>query len=121
MTRPHRSPNSIRMQHKGEAEASPFFMLKSWKNLINRGKRRAAHQLERGKLEEYVTYLASPRRVIYSNLLAGMARGLGFGVGVALLGAIVIPLLKRIDFSHVPFQGELARELARLLEARLTR
>ena len=40
---------------------------------------------------------------------------------MALLGAIVIPLLKRIDFSHVPFLGELARELARLLEARLTR
>lgn len=81
----------------------------------------AAKRLERGKIEEYVTYLATPKRVILSNLLAGLARGLGFGVGVALLGAIVIPLLKRIDFSHIPFLGELARELARLLEARLTR
>ena len=86
-----------------------------------KGRRRAAHALERGKIEEYVTYLATPRRIILVNLLAGAARGVGFGMGVAVLGAIVIPLLRRIDFSHVPFLGELARELARLLEARLMR
>ena len=66
-------------------------------------------------------YLSSPGRILWTNLLAGIARGIGFGVGVAILGAIIVPWLKQVSFSHVPFLGELAREVARLLESRLIR
>jgi hypothetical protein len=108
---------------KGKAKALPFSFVKKWwekrKNFRKKAARRAAVRLERGVMEEYVTYLLSPGRVLISNTLAGLGRGLGFGLGVAILGAIVIPLLKRVDFSRIPFLGELVRELARLLEARL--
>jgi len=77
--------------------------------------------MARAPVDEYVNYLASPKRILWSNALAGFARGLGFALGLALLGAIVLPFLRRLDWSHIPLLGDLARELARLLESRLIR
>ena len=108
---------------QGKAKALPFSFVRKWldkrKAFREKTVKGAAVRMEKGVLEEYVTYLLSPGRVIFSNALAGLGRGLGFGLGIGILGAIIIPLLKQIDFAHAPFLGELVRELARLLEARL--
>ena len=113
--------SKIKKCRKGEAMSSPFFVVKNWKNLVERAKKHFLRSQKRRELEQYMTYLSSPGRILWTNALAGVARGLGFGVGVAILGAIIVPWLKQIDFSHVPFLGELAREMARLLESRLIR
>ena len=114
---PPRSKNKI--GKKDEEKSSPFFVLISWKELVKQMPNKALRLQRRREVEQYITYLASPGRILWTNFLAGMARGVGFGVGVAILGAIIVPWLKQVDFSHMPFLGELAREVARLLESRL--
>lgn len=40
-------------------------------------------------LHEYLTYLSSPKRIIWTNLVAGTMRGFGFVLGATVVVAIV--------------------------------
>uniref|UniRef100_A0A7C6EDK5 Uncharacterized protein n=1 Tax=candidate division WOR-3 bacterium TaxID=2052148 RepID=A0A7C6EDK5_UNCW3 len=57
------------------------------------------------------SYLTPPRRLFFVNLLAGRARGLGFAIGMTILAALIILLLRYVVF--VPYLGKF---IARLLE-----
>ncbi|PID70702.1 hypothetical protein CSB37_01295 [bacterium DOLZORAL124_38_8] len=63
---------------------------------------------------EFARYLKSPKRIFFSNFLAGIAKGLGIVVGmtivVALLGWILSYL---VDF---PLIGEYFEDLKNILE-----
>lgn len=56
-------------------------------------------------------YLRRPTRLFFLNLLAGMARGLGFAIGMTILAALIILLLRRV--VNVPYLGNF---IARILE-----
>lgn len=43
--------------------------------------------------------LGSPRRLLWANFLGGLARGVGFFLGVTLVGALVIGILATL-FDH---------------------
>ncbi len=59
---------------------------------------------ENASVDEYIRYLKSPWRIIWSNLLAGIARGIGFILGVTVvLGAVVWFVAQMVD---VPLIGE---------------
>ena len=40
-------------------------------------------------LAEYMDYMSSPKRVIWTNLLAGIMRGLGFVLGMTVVVALI--------------------------------
>jgi hypothetical protein len=63
---------------------------------------------------EYARYLYSPRRMIMSNFVAGLARGIGMAVGFSLLGAFVVYLLQQLAYRNIPVLGDF---LARVIEA----
>lgn len=55
-------------------------------------------------LDDYIRYLKSPWRIFWSNLLAGIARGFGFILGVTVvLGVAVWVIAQMVD---VPLIGE---------------
>ena len=59
---------------------------------------------EIASIDDYVRYLKSPWRILWSNLLAGIARGIGFILGVTVvLGAVVWFVAQMVD---VPLIGE---------------
>lgn len=64
-----------------------------------------AQKLSRVELREFTNYLHSPWRIVWSNFLAGTARGLGFLVGAAIVLAVIGYLLKNI-LSKVPIVGD---------------
>ena len=66
--------------------------------------------LERMRLEEYLEYVSSTRRVFGRNLLYGMARGLGFTLGFSILGALAM-ILSRLAARNVPLIGEFLAEV----------
>ena len=67
--------------------------------------------LERMRLEEYLEYVSSTRRVFGRNLLYGMARGLGFTLGFSILGALAMLVLSRLAARNVPLIGEFLAEV----------
>jgi len=46
--------------------------------------------------------LHRPRRLIYVNFVAGLARGLGMAVGFTLLGALVLYILRLVVLLNLP-------------------
>lgn len=80
---------------------------------------RLAGTLERMRLDEYVEYVSSRRRLIWDNLLYGMARGFGFTLGFALLAALCAVLIKNMVVENVPVIGNFLAEVIHAIQARM--
>ncbi|MGX8705446.1 MAG: DUF5665 domain-containing protein, partial [bacterium] len=61
--------------------------------------------LERARIEEIARRMDDWRRLILTNLLAGLCRGLGFTLGVALLGALAATLVRNVVVENIPLIG----------------
>lgn len=67
---------------------------------------------------EYARYLYSPRRMIMSNFVAGLARGVGMALGFSLLGAAVVYLLQGLASRNLPVIGDFIAQIVAVVEAR---
>jgi hypothetical protein len=72
--------------------------------------------MEKMKLAEYVDLLHNPRRLIWVNFLAGIARGFGIAVGFTLLGAIAFVILQRLVGLDLPLIGDFIAELLKYVQ-----
>ena len=75
--------------------------------------------LERMRLDEYVEHVSNRRRLIFTNLLYGMLRGLGFSLGFTVLGAAALVLLRGIITENIPLIGGFIAEVIHEIEARM--
>jgi len=80
-----------------------------------------ALKLEKMKIEEYVSMLERPARLLYLNFLAGLARGLGFAVGFTILGAVVLYILQRTFVANLPLVGDFIAEIVLIVQQQLGR
>lgn len=78
-----------------------------------------AEKKERDGLAEYVQYLQDRRRLLATNFLAGMMRGLGFAVGFSLLGALVVVLVRWLALENLPGIGKFFAEVVRMVQRNL--
>lgn len=67
--------------------------------------------MEKVRLEEYLELLNKPRRLLYLNFIAGVARGFGFAIGFTLLGALGIYILQKLVLLNLPLIGNFIAEL----------
>ncbi len=64
---------------------------------------------------EFMRYLSSPRKILFLNFVAGMARGLGIVIGMTVVVAILIWMLtKLVDF---PLIGEYFQKILELIDS----
>lgn len=75
--------------------------------------------MDKMNIAEYVEFLRDPRRVIYVNLLGGLARGFGIGVGATVLAAIFILVLTRLVQFNLPVIGRFIAEIVRIVSSYL--
>ena len=75
-----------------------------------------AWHLERSKIAEYVDLMSKPARLVYLNLLGGLARGVGLAVGFTILGALVIYILTRSFLLNLPVVGQFLGELVYIVQ-----
>ncbi len=78
-----------------------------------------ATRMEHANLAEYVQMLNRPGRMLYVNLMAGMARGLGMAIGFTFLGALFLFVLTRTFVINLPVIGSFIAELVRIVEENL--
>lgn len=68
---------------------------------------------------EYVMYLQDRRRLLITNFLAGLMRGMGFAVGFSILGALVIMLVQKLALQNLPGIGAFFAEVVRIVQIKL--
>lgn len=80
---------------------------------------RLTDTLERMHLDDYLEYVSNRRRMLWNNLLYGLARGLGFTLGFTVLGALVIVILRRLVLENIPVIGDFLAEVIHAIEKRM--
>ena len=68
------------------------------------------------KLMEYYSPGKARRRYIISGLLNGMARGVGFAIGVSVLAFLLIRILNSLNVLDLPIIGDFIADLMEYVE-----
>lgn len=84
---------------------------------------RLAEVMERSRIMANLDMILDRRKLLWNNFLAGLARGLGFGVGLTVLAAIVIYflviLLKSIVAMNIPLIGTYLADLVNFIQEQI--
>ena len=75
--------------------------------------------VEKIKMAEYVEFLNNTRRMLYTNFLAGIARGLGMAVGFTILGALLVYLLRQVVLLNLPLISDFIADIVQLVNESL--
>lgn len=70
-------------------------------------------------MTEYIEYLQNRRRLLFTNFIAGLMRGLGFAIGFSILGAVVVMLVQKLALANLPGIGDFFAEIVRIVQMRL--
>ncbi|HHW70168.1 MAG TPA: hypothetical protein GX392_02335 [Clostridiales bacterium] len=81
--------------------------------------RELANTLEKMKFGDYVEYLGNTKRVLITNFISGLARGLGMAIGFSILGAITIYFLTKLANKNLPIIGKFITEIVKIVQDNL--
>ena len=84
-------------------------------HLIEQVERLTRH-LEALRIADYIELLEKPWKLITTNFIAGIARGLGFAIGTTIIFALVVEGLRRIILINIPIINDYLVEIFKLLE-----
>lgn len=80
---------------------------------------RLAVNMEKMKLAEYVDLLNSPWRLLWINFISGIARGLGIAIGFAILGAVIVIVLRKLVDLNLPVIGGFVADIVEIVQQQL--
>ncbi len=70
----------------------------------------------KANLEEISYILGSKLEIVKRNLLAGILRGIGIGIGFTIITAIILIILRRIVMLNIPVIGEYIGDIVDIIE-----
>ncbi len=79
---------------------------------------RLVNRLEAMRIADYIELLEKPRKLLWTNFIAGIMRGLGFALGTTIVFAIVVETLRRLILINIPVISDYLVEIIRLVEIR---
>lgn len=75
--------------------------------------------LEKMKVTDYINIIENPHRLAYKIFLSGISRGFGLAIGFAILGAIIIIVLRKLALLNLPVIGGLIARLIKLIQVHI--
>lgn len=85
-------------------------------NILNKSIENLSKILEEGNFIELTYILGSNKEIIKRNLIAGIFRGVGIGIGVTIITAILVILLQKIVTLNIPVIGEYIADIVEIVE-----
>ena len=73
-------------------------------------------RLDNSGLAEYVRLSRNTGKILWLNFLSGIARGLGFTVGTAVVLAVVYEIVSRLISMNIPYLTEVLLEFASMVK-----
>lgn len=74
--------------------------------------------LEKSNIIEISYILGNKKEVLKRNLIAGLSRGVGIGIGITLITAIIVFLLRRLIMLNIPVIGDYIADIISIVENR---
>ncbi|MNT81611.1 hypothetical protein D3C72_2212220 [compost metagenome] len=75
--------------------------------------------MEKSRVMEYTELLYSPWRLIWLNLLSGVARGVGIAIGFTFFAATIIYVLQVLGALNLPIIGDYIADIVRIVQHQL--
>ncbi|MDQ6418950.1 DUF5665 domain-containing protein [Paenibacillus sp. LHD-117] len=78
-----------------------------------------ASEMERTHIAEYVDLLNRPMALIWRNLLAGSARGVGIAIGFTFFAATILYVLRILGALNLPIIGDYIADIVKIVQIQL--
>lgn len=75
--------------------------------------------IEKSNLEEMSYIMGNKKEIFLKNLLAGIARGVGIGLGVTVITAILVVIAQRIVTLNIPVIGEYIADIVEIVQRKM--
>lgn len=85
-------------------------------NLLQKKIDKLTTMLENMNLHDLTYVLGSKKEIIKRNLLAGIARGIGGGIGFTIITAIIIYFLQKIVRLNIPIIGQYINDIIEIVQ-----
>ena len=86
------------------------------KDILNYNIERLLKFLEKKNIEELVYILGTKKEIAKRNFIAGIFRGMGVGIGVTIVTAIIIYFLQRLVRLNLPWIGRFITDIVEIVE-----
>lgn len=93
-----------------------FWRSKREISLLQKSIDRLTSFLERRELHDLIYILGSKKEIFRRNILAGIARGIGGGIGFTIITAIIIYFLQKIVRLNIPIIGEYINDIVEIVQ-----
>ena len=86
------------------------------KDILNQNIERLLKFLEKKDIEQLVYILGTKKEIAKRNFIAGIFRGMGIGIGVTIITAIIIYFLQRLVRLNLPVIGRFISDIVEIVE-----
>lgn len=93
-----------------------MFISKDKYKLLNKSIEKLNHTLQEGNIYELSYLLGNKKEMLKRNLIAGMFRGVGIGIGVTLITAVLVYFMQKIVTLNIPVIGEYIADIVEIVE-----
>lgn len=87
------------------------------KKQLNNNMEKLITKLENRNLEEIFYILGNKKEIAKRNFIAGVFRGMGIGIGVTIVTAIIIYFLQKLVKLNLPIIGEYINDIVDIIQA----
>jgi hypothetical protein len=70
-----------------------------------------AKEMEHTAIADYIQLLNSPRKLIWTNFVAGLSRGVGLAIGFTIIASSIVVVLRMLISFNLPFIGQFIAEI----------
>ncbi len=67
-------------------------------------------------LIEIAQLVGNRKKLLWTNLISGIARGIGIGIGVTIITAILVILLQKLVTLNIPVIGEYIADIVEIVQ-----
>ncbi len=72
--------------------------------------------LEKMNMHDLIYIIGNKKEIIKRNLLAGISRGIGTGIGFTIITAVIIYFLQKIVRLNIPIIGEYINDIIEIVK-----
>ena len=86
------------------------------KNFLGENIDKLIDLMEKANINDLSYILGSKKEIVRRNFLAGIFRGMGIGIGVTVITAILVILLRKVVALNLPIIGQFIADIVEIVE-----